>query len=101
MSVLSLFRRIDRRFWYICHNCLQRTNHDTLHSLFYSETPPVLLMGRPTMLCPRCNDPNTRSFRELRDQGAESTLWGLERLAKKYPRRRFEVRAAKASAKVN
>lgn len=101
MSVLSIFRRIDRRFWFVCHNCLQRTNHDAMQSVFYSKNSQVMLMGRATMLCPRCNDANTRSFQELKDEGAESALWGLEQLVKKYPRRRFEVRPVRQTTKVN
>ena len=99
MSVLNIFRRIDRRFWFVCHNCLMRTNHDTLQSVFYSENPQVNLMGRSTMLCPRCNDANTRSFQELKDEGSQSALWGLERLVKKYPRNRFKVRRAGETTK--
>ena len=101
MSVFNIFRRIDRRFWFICHNCLLRTNHDTLQSVFYSENQKVMLMGRPTMLCPRCNDANTRSFQELKEEGAESTLWGLARLIKKHPRSQFEVRPSRETSKVN
>jgi hypothetical protein len=101
MSVLSIFRRIDRRFWFVCHNCLLRTNHDARQSVFYSENPPVALMGRPTMLCPRCHDANTRSFQELKDEGAEPALWGLEHLVRKYPRSQFEVPPAKPTTSVN
>jgi hypothetical protein len=101
MSVLNMFRRIDRRYWFICHNCLLRTNHDEMQSVFYSKSSQAMPMGRPTMLCPRCNDANTRSFQELKDEGAESALWGLERLVRKYPRSRFEVRPARETAKVN
>jgi hypothetical protein len=101
MSVFNIFRRIDRRFWFICHNCLLRTNHDTVKSVFYSENPKVMLMGRPTMLCPRCNDANTRSFQELKEEGAESTVWGLERLVKKHPRSQFAVRPSRETSKVN
>jgi hypothetical protein len=97
MSVFNVFKRIDRRFWFICHNCLQHTNHDTLRSIFYSESSKATLMGRPTMLCPRCNDANTRSFQELREEGSEAALWGLERLVKKYPRSQFEVHPVKAT----
>jgi hypothetical protein len=92
MSVLSIFRKIDRQYWFICHNCLQLNDHDALRSVFYTESPPALQLGRATMRCPRCNDVNTRSFQEMKDEGSESALWGLERLVKKYPRSQFEVR---------
>lgn len=87
-----MFRRINRKYWYICHNCLLHNNHDALHSIFYSESPRKDVLGRPTMLCPRCNDANTRSFQELKEAGSESALWGLERIAKKHPRNVFVVK---------
>lgn len=92
MSILNVFKRIDKTRWFVCHNCLMKTNHDMLSSIFYSESPMVNVVGRPTMICPRCNDANTRSFQELRDEGSESTLWGLERIVKRHPRSRFVVK---------
>ncbi len=96
-----MFKRIDRNFWYVCHNCLMHNNHDALHSIFYSKGPKVNVLGRPTMLCPRCSDANTRSFQELKEAGSESALWGLERLAKKYPRSQFEVKPASQATPAN
>lgn len=101
MGVLSIFRRIDRRRWFICHNCLLKSNHDAMQSVFYSANPPAVLMGRPTMLCPRCNDANTRSFQELENEGSESALWGLEHIVRKYPRSQFEVPPARQTTRVN
>ena len=104
MSILSFFKKIDRNLWFVCHNCLMHNNHDALNSIFFSDSPRVNVVGRPTMICPRCNDANTRSFQELKDEGSESTLWGLERLARKYPRNQFTVKpssqtsAAKAAS---
>ena len=92
MSILNIFKKIDRDLWFVCHNCLMHSNHDALHSIFYSANPKVTVLGRPTMPCPRCNDANTRSFRELEKEGSVSALWGLERLARKYPRRQFIVK---------
>jgi hypothetical protein len=100
MSILNIFKRIDRNLWFVCHNCLMHTNHDALHSIFYSANPKVTLLGRPTMPCPRCNDANTRSFRELEKEGSESALWGLERLVRKYPRRQFIVKATNQTTSV-
>ena len=94
MSILNIFKRIDRNRWFVCHNCLMQTNHDTLNSIFYSANPKTNVVGRPTMVCPRCNDANTRSFQEIKEAGSESTLWGLERLARKHPRSRFVVKTA-------
>jgi len=75
-------------------------NHDALNSIFYSDSPKVNVVGRPTMICPRCNDANTRSFQELKDEGSEASLWGLERLARKYPRSQFIVKSNKQTAAV-
>jgi hypothetical protein len=71
---------------------MQQTAHDTLKSVFYSEDPPVLVIGRPFAQCPRCGSTNTRSFQEIKNDGSESALWGLERIVKKYPRSRFNVK---------
>jgi hypothetical protein len=89
---MSLFRRIDRKYWFVCSACMQQTAHDTLKSVFYSEDPPVLVLGRPFAKCPRCGSTNTRSFQEIGKDGAESALWGLERAVKRYPRRQFIVK---------
>lgn len=94
MSILNFFKKIDRTRWFICHNCLMHNDHDTLNSIFYSESPMVNILGRPNMICPRCNDGNTRSFQEIKDEGSESTLWGLERIVRKHPKSRFIVKPA-------
>jgi hypothetical protein len=80
---------------------MMHNNHDALNSIFYSESPKVNVVGRPTMICPRCNDANTRSFPELKDEGSESSLWGLERLARKHPRSQFIVKPTSQTASVN
>ncbi len=95
MGILNLFRRIDRRFWFVCSNCLMLTNHDTVKSIFYYDGPPVHYLGRPLTKCPRCDSTNTRSFQQIKNDGAESTIWGLERLAKKYPRNQFEIKGTR------
>ena len=100
MSILSLFRKIDRDRWFVCHNCMMHNDHDALNSIFYSDSPKVNVVGRPTMICPRCNDANTRSFQELKDEGSESSLFGLERLARKYPRSQFIVKSSNQAAAV-
>lgn len=97
MGILSLFRRIDRKRWFVCSHCMQQTAHDTLKSVFYSEDPPVMVVGRPMALCPRCGTTNTRSFQEIKEEGSESALWGLEQFVRKYPRRQFEVKCAEVS----
>lgn len=92
MGILSLFRRIDRNRWFLCSNCLALTSHDTMKSVFYYAGPPEVFMGRPLTKCPRCGSTNTRSFQDIKNEGAESAIWGLERIARKYPRRQFEVK---------
>ena len=101
MSVLGRFKKIDRKFWFICHNCLQLNNHDAVRSIFYTESPPGTENGRPTMRCPRCNDANTRSFQDLQNDGSEAALWGLERLVKKHPKSQFEVKPGAKAADAN
>ena len=91
---MSFFRRIDRKRWFVCSTCMMQTAHDTLKSVFYSDKPPVLVLARPFAKCPRCGTTNTRSFQDIKDEGSESALWGLERIVKKYPRRQFEVKRA-------
>jgi hypothetical protein len=77
----------------VCHNCMMNSDHNEIKSIFYSDSPKVNVVGRPTMICPRCNDANTRSFQEMKDEGSESSLWGLERLARKHPRSKFIVKS--------
>lgn len=91
MGFLERLLKNDRRFWHVCYTCMMQTEHDILRSVFYSEGPPVLILGRRRMQCPRCGETNTKSFQELKDEGSESALWGLERIVKKYPRSQFEV----------
>lgn len=96
-----MFKRINRNHWYVCHNCLLHNNHDARHSIFYTKSPRAMVQGRPTMVCPRCNDANTRSFQELKEEGSEAALWGLERIAKKYPRGQFEISRTSQPSPVN
>jgi hypothetical protein len=92
MGVMSLFRPINRRCWFVCSACMQQTAHDTMRSVFYSKDPPVLVLGRPFGKCPRCGSTDTRSFQDIKDDGSESALWGLERFVKQYPRKQFIVK---------
>ena len=99
MGILDRLRGIDRRYWHVCYNCMMLTGHDTVKSVFYFEGPPVLVLGRPSFACPRCGSTNTKSFQNLRDEGSESPLWGLERIVRSHPRSQFIVRQpAKAAA---
>jgi len=91
MGLWDLFRRVDREHWFICYTCLGRTNHDETKAIFYSVEPKVDVVGRLWQRCPRCTDTNTKSFTELKAEGQESALWGLERVVKKHPRNLFEV----------
>ncbi len=92
MGFWKIFQKIDRARWYICHTCLGNTNHNAEKSIFYTKAAPINVMGRWVMPCPRCSDTNTRSFQQMKEEGSEAALWGLERIVKKNPRSIFEVR---------
>ncbi|MGH9407622.1 MAG: hypothetical protein ACRD3D_17515 [Terriglobia bacterium] len=94
MAFFSFFRKLDRRQWFICYQCLGDSNHDETRSVFHSRSPKVLVVGRPWQQCPRCGGTNTKSFAELKEEGLDSALWGLERIVKKNPRGMFEVEHA-------
>lgn len=98
MGLLDKLRGLDRRYWHVCYNCMMQTGHDTPNAIFYSEGPPVLVLGRPWIACPRCGSTNTKSFQTLKDEGAEAPLWGLERTVRQYPRSQFVVRPAAQSS---
>jgi len=92
MGILDRLRGIDRRYWYVCYNCMMQTGHDVANSIFYSEAPLTPVLGRPLMPCPRCASTNTKSFQNLKDEGSEAPLWGLEQTARKHPRSQFVVK---------
>ena len=98
MGLLSALRKIDRQHWFVCSTCMTESGHDELKSVFYSEGPRVEILGRQWMKCPRCGGTTTRSFQEIKDDGSEAALWGLERIVKKYPRRQFEVPSAETKS---
>jgi hypothetical protein len=91
MGLFDLIRRIDRRHWFLCYTCLQQTNHDALRSVFHYVGPPVVVLGRQVTQCPRCKSTNTVSFQQLKEEGSQAQLWGLERLVRQHPRSQFEV----------
>jgi hypothetical protein len=99
MGLLNALRKIDRKRWFVCSTCMTESGHDELKSVFYSEGPRVLVLGRPWMKCPRCGGTNTRSFQEIKDDGSEAAAWGLERFVKKYPRSQFQVPSAEAKSR--
>lgn len=90
MNFLSGFKK-DRAHWYLCYACLGNSNHDETKSIFHSQAAKILVLGRPLQQCPRCGGTNTKSFAELKEEGRDSTVWGLERAVKKHPRSQFEV----------
>ena len=98
MSVLNVLKRINRKHWFICHACLMQTDHDPVKSIFYQDTPGEDFMGRMMFPCPRCSSTNTRSFQQLKKEGAEAVLFGLEHIVRKHPRSKFEVKRAKAQS---
>ncbi len=95
MGILNRLLKRDRKFWFVCHTCMMQTDHDTLKSVFHYEGPPIYILGRPLTKCPRCQGTNTRSFQQLKEEGSESALWGLEQLVRKYPTSRFEIHPTK------
>jgi len=96
MGILEAFKKIDRRHWFICHNCLMQQNHDPLQALFYYAGPGEDFLGRRMIRCPRCSNTNTRSFQQLKEEGSDHALYGLERIVKKHARSRFEVKPVEA-----
>ena len=92
MGILDRLRGIDRRNWYVCYICMMLKVNDTASSIFYTQSAPVLVLGRPMMPCPRCGDTNTKSFQRLKDEGAEAPLWGLEQTVRRHPRSRIIVK---------
>src|SRR5579863_875118 len=97
MGILDRVFGRGRRFWFVCYGCMMSTGHDTAKSVFYSEEPPVMVLGRPWERCPRCGGTNTKSFQQLKDEGSDSALWGLERMVRKHPRCEFEIKNSSAS----
>jgi len=95
MGVLDHFKRINRQHWFICHACLMQRNHDPLRSLFFQDTPGEDFQGRMMYPCPRCSSTNTRSFQQLKEEGSEQALFGLERIVRQHPRHVFEVKPVK------
>lgn len=93
MGLLDRLRGINRRYWHVCYTCMMETGHDTAKAIFYSEGPPVLVLGRPLIACTRCAGTNTKSFQVLKEEQAESQLWGLERVVRQHPRSTFVVKA--------
>lgn len=45
--------------------------------------------------CPRCASSNTRSFQQLKEEGSEQALFGLEQVVRQHPRNMFEVKPIK------
>lgn len=76
---------------------MMQTNHDPLRSLFYRTEPGEDFMGRTMYPCPRCSSTNTRSFHQLKQDGSESALFGLERIVREHPRAMFEVKPAQTT----
>ena len=91
MGVLGQLKKINKKHWFICHTCLMQTNHDPIRSLFFHDGPAVDFMGRQMYPCPRCSSSNTRSFQQLKDEGSDQALFGLERIVREHPRHMFEV----------
>jgi hypothetical protein len=100
MRILHRLLKKDRMHWFVCYSCMTQTGHDAAKSVFYSEDPPVIILGRPWQQCPRCLGTNTKSFQELKKEGSENALFGLERIVRKYPRDHFDVAKARVKGQV-
>lgn len=98
MSVLNLLKIINRKHWFICHACLMNNNHDARNAIFYQNTPGEDFMGRMMFPCPRCANTNTRSFAQLKREGSEQALFGLEQIVREHPRSAFTVKPAQKPA---
>ena len=92
MGWFDRFRRIQRPCWFICYNCLGHDGHNALEAIFTYAGPPEVINGRPCVKCPRCDNINTRSFQQLKDEGSDPQLWGLEQIVRSHPRDRFPVK---------
>ncbi|MGO9275311.1 MAG: hypothetical protein ACLQOO_34590 [Terriglobia bacterium] len=90
-------KRTLRRAWHICYGCMTQNGNDTERSVFYSEGPPVLVLGRPWMPCRRCGSTNTKSLQNLKDEGSDAAFWGLEQIVRKLPRREYEFKTKVAA----
>lgn len=95
MGFLDLFRRLNRRHWHICYECLRNHGNVAEEAIFFYDGPREPGMeGHGVTRCPRCQTFNTRSFEFLKEKGEDSTVWGLERIVKSNPRRRFPAKPA-------
>jgi len=100
MGFLDRLRGLERRHWHVCYTCMMESGHDAAKAIFYSEGPPVMVLGRPLIQCPRCAGNNTKTFQALKEERAESQLWGLERVVRQHPRSTFMVNPDTPSADV-
>jgi hypothetical protein len=73
-----------------------QTNHDPVRSLFFQDTPGEDFLGRMMFPCPRCASSNTRSFQQLKEEGSDQALFGLEQVVRKHSRHIFEVKPVKS-----
>lgn len=93
MGFLDLFRRIDRRSWHLCYECVKTNSNAAEEAIFYYDGPREPdAEGHAIARCPRCRSSNTRSFQFLKDKREDSTLYGLERIVKANPRSRFPAK---------
>lgn len=95
MGILSWFRRVDRRHWHICYECLRQNGNVAEEAIFYYDGPrEENVEGHATAACPRCQSMNTRSFQFLKETEEEPALFGFERIVRSNPRERFRVKRA-------
>ncbi len=93
MGILNWLRRVKRRHWHICYECLRNQGNVAEEAIFYYDGPPEeQVEGHATTACPRCQSLNTRSFQFLKDEEEDAALFGLERIVRSNPRERFPVK---------
>ena len=96
MGLLSLFRRVNRKAFFLCYECMKQMGResepDAAKAIFYDDSDPEVIDGRSHYRCPRCRDLNTISFQHLRETRQDTQLFGLEQIVKKSPQSVFEIK---------
>lgn len=95
MGLMSLFRRVNRRAYFLCYECMRQmsaeSEPDAAKAIFFYNGPPEVEDGRSLYRCPRCQAINTVSFEYLKETKQQAQLFGLEQIVKQNPRSLFEV----------
>lgn len=92
MGLFDRLRSLNREHWFVCYNCITNNGQVAEEAIFFYDGPPEMIQGRGWVRCPRCQDLNTRSFQQLKEDESDAQLFGLERIVKANPRQRFPVK---------